>query len=189
MPQEAPLNALDSAAFDRAVGAALRVLGTDPRGRVVIDGRSGSGKTTLARRIAELGGARLVSLDEFYEGWAGLAGATRTSARLVEAHARGSVGHYRRWDWERGEFADRDTAVDPAVPLVIEGCGALSPRAAEHASTTIWIHGDPDVRKRLALTRDGDAFAPYWDMWADQEDEHIRANDPAALAQLSFSAT
>ncbi|MFP3589761.1 hypothetical protein SCB29_40085, partial [Paraburkholderia sp. SIMBA_055] len=64
MPQEASLNALDSAAFDRVVDAAVRVLRADPRGRIVIDGRSGAGKTTLARRIAELAGARLVSLDE-----------------------------------------------------------------------------------------------------------------------------
>jgi hypothetical protein len=75
------------------------------------------------------------------------------------------------------------------VALVVEGCGALSESAAAHASTSIWIDGDAAVRKRLALTRDGDSFAPYWEMWEAQEEEHIRANDPERLAQLSFSAT
>jgi len=189
VPQEASLNALDSAAFDRVVDAAVRVLRADPRGRIVIDGRSGAGKTTLARRIAELAGARLVSLDELYEGWSGLAGATVVAADLIASHAAGSIGAYHRWDWERGEYSTRSTTVDPSVPLVIEGCGALSPAAADGASTSIWIDGDAAVRKHLALTRDGDAFAPYWDMWAEQENEHIRRNTPEKIAQLSFSAT
>lgn len=189
MPQEASLNPLDAAAFDRVVDAALRVLRADPRGRIVIDGRSGAGKTTLARRIAELAGARLVSLDEFYEGWSGLAGATAVTARLIAAHARGSVGRYRRWDWERDEYSARETTVDPSVPLVIEGCGALSADAANDASTTVWIDGDAAVRKDLALRRDGESFAPYWEMWAEQEEEHIRRHAPQSLAQLSFSAT
>jgi uridine kinase len=189
VPQEAPLSALDSAAFDRVVGVAVRVLRADPRGRIVIDGRSGAGKTTLARRVAELAGARLVSLAEFYEGWSGLAGATAVAARLVADHAAGSVGRYHRWDWERGEYSSRETTIDPSVALVVEGCGALSESAAAHASTSIWIDGDAAVRKRLALTRDGDSFAPYWEMWEAQEEEHIRANDPERLAQLSFSAT
>ncbi len=189
MPQEASLNALDSAAFDRVVDAAVRALRADPRGRVVIDGRSGAGKTTLARRVAELAGARLVSLDEFYEGWTGLAGATAVAARLVAAHADGSACAFHRWDWERDEFSARETTVDPSVALVIEGCGALSAAAAGRATATIWIDGDAEVRKRLALTRDGDSFAPYWDMWAAQEEAHIRANAPARLAQISFSAT
>lgn len=189
MPQEASLNALDSAAFDRVVDAAVRALRADPRGRVVIDGRSGAGKTTLARRVAELAGARLVSLDEFYEGWAGLSGATAVTARLVAAHADGSVGTYHRWDWERDEFSAREATVDPSVALVIEGCGALSAEAARRATVSIWIDGDAAVRKHLALTRDGDSFAPYWDMWSAQEDEHIRANAPESLAQFSFSAT
>ena len=185
MPQEeAPLTPIDPAAFDQLVGAAVRALAADPRGLMVIDGRSGAGKTTVARRIAEAAGARLVSLDEFYPGWSGLAYATGEAARIAADHAAGRAGSYHRWDWERGSWIPHAVAVDPRVPLVIEGCGALSPESAQNATITAWIDGDAELRKKLALTRDGDYFAPYWDMWAEQEREHLARNDPQALANL-----
>jgi anthranilate synthase component 1/para-aminobenzoate synthetase len=34
----------------------------------------------------------------------------------------------------------------------------------------IWLEAAPAVRKRRALDRDGETFAPYWDSWAAQED-------------------
>ncbi|MEO8095730.1 MAG: hypothetical protein ABI632_12485, partial [Pseudolysinimonas sp.] len=48
-------------------------IASGPRPVVLIDGRSGAGKTTLARELAPLVGAQLVSLDDVYPGWDGLA--------------------------------------------------------------------------------------------------------------------
>lgn len=148
---------------------------------VLVDGGSGSGKTTYARALVareRAAGRRveLVSLDDFYPGWSGLAEASR----MVVDDVLGRGG-YRRWDWARdrpGEWV----ALDPAADLVIEGCGALTPASAAYADRTIWLERDAAERKRLALGRDGDAFAPWWDHWATQEAEHWAAHDPRGLA-------
>jgi hypothetical protein len=34
----------------------------------------------------------------------------------------------------------------------------------------VWLESAESVRKQRALARDGDAFAPFWAMWAAQED-------------------
>ncbi|MGH3453856.1 MAG: 4-amino-4-deoxy-L-arabinose transferase, partial [Nocardioidaceae bacterium] len=39
----------------------------------------------------------------------------------------------------------------------------------EYVSLLVWVDAPADVRKRRALTRDGDVFAPYWDQWAADE--------------------
>ena len=158
------------------------MLRADPRGRIVIDGRSGAGKTTLAHRIAAVVGVRVVSLDEFYPGWDGLAEATHITERIVTSHAAGRIATYRRWDWERDVWLPQEHAVQPDAALVIEGCGALSRTTAEPATLSIWIDGDETARRERALRRDGDGFRKHWDAWAAQEKAHIRAHDPQGLA-------
>lgn len=147
----------------------------------IIDGGSGSGKTTYARALAEAERARgrrveVVSLDAFYPGWSGLAAASR----MVVDDVLGRGG-YRRWDWAAGRPGEWVT-LDPAADLVIEGCGALTPASAAYADRTIWLELDAAARKRRALARDGEAFAPWWDHWAAQEAEHWAAHDPRGLA-------
>ncbi|WP_110589100.1 hypothetical protein [Microbacterium suaedae] len=188
MPQEEALTThLNAAAIDGVVDAAVRAVEKErPRvGRVVIDGRSGAGKTTAANRIARAVGARVVSLDEFYPGWEGLASATVIAAELVAAHADGRVGKYRRWDWETGEWDPTPQRVDPDVPLVVEGCGSLTAATAARATAAVWMDGDAAVRRAGAIARDGDAFEPFWETWACQEEKHIHAHDPRALATIA----
>ena len=51
------------------------------------------------------------------------------------------------------------------------GCrGTTGRRAARFESVLAWLEAPADVRKKRALDRDGETFAPYWDMWAAQED-------------------
>jgi len=180
--EEAALSQLDEAALGEIARAAVRAVRADPRGRIVIDGRSGAGKTTIAHQIADDTGARVVSLDEFYPGWEGLEEATRIAARLVADHAAGREGAYRRWDWERGAWLRREHVVDPGIRLIIEGCGSLTASSARAATASIWIDGDAAARRQRALERDGDGFRAFWDVWAAQEDAHIRAHDPRRLA-------
>lgn len=154
----------------------------------MVDGRSGAGKTSMAHALAAaLADARprVVSLDEFYPGWSGLAAASAIAADLVVAHAAGETGVYRPWDWVRDEWAPEERAVDPSCPLIIEGCGALTPRAAASATCAVWLDGDPVVRRERALARDGETFRPHWAAWARQEDVHIDAHDPAVLATIA----
>lgn len=155
----------------------------------LIDGRSGSGKSTLAadlvRRSAGL--VQLVALDDLYPGWDGLeAGVDEALLRVIAPHAAGDRGRWRRWDWVRGAWAEEHT-IDPARPLLVEGAGVLDERTAALADVSVWLESPASSRKRRALGRDGDTYRPHWEQWARQEDAHLAAHRPAALATLTFA--
>lgn len=144
---------------------------------VLIDGGSGAGKTSLGRRLAPRLGAQLVSLDDIYPGWDGLeAGSAAVATDVLRP---GDPG-WRGWDWVSGAPGGWHP-LDPARSLVVEGCGALSRAARRLATLGIWVELDAAERRRRALGRDGDAYAPHWERWAAQEDafrtrEHPREN-------------
>lgn len=152
---------------------------------VLVDGRSGSGKTTLGRRLvaawpAHLGRVQLVHLDDVYPGWHGLAAASRAVESTI---LDGAAPGWTRWDWERdapGGWA----GLDPAVSLIVEGAGSVTRASSARATTTVWLELDAGERRRRALARDGATYEPWWDVWAAQEDEHVAADEPRALADL-----
>jgi uridine kinase len=146
---------------------------------LLIDGRSGSGKTELARAIvAGVPSAQLLRLDDVYPGWDGLEAGSRHAHDLVLA---AESPRWQRWDWITGARAEWHE-LDPDRPLVIEGCGALSRANRSLASYGIWVSLDPELRKRRALARDGESYAPHWDEWAAQEDEFLTRENPASHA-------
>ncbi|MCW4384233.1 ATP-binding protein [Salinibacterium sp. SYSU T00001] len=150
---------------------------------VLIDGRSGSGKTTLARALAAaIDKCQLVRLDDFYPGWDGLAAG---SAMVVDSVLRADAPGWRSWDWE----LDRPGTwhpLDPTLPLVIEGCGALSRASRALATFGVWVELDAVTRRARALARDGDAYAPHWERWAAQEEAFLALEDPRSLADLTI---
>jgi uridine kinase len=148
----------------------------------LVDGRSGSGKTSWALSLAQRTGARVLSLDEIYPGWDGLEAAEAhvISNVLVPLSTRRN-GSYRTWDWSRhepGEWRD----VDASTPLIVEGCGALSPASRALADHGVWIELDRERRRSRAIARDGALFAREWERWARQEEWHARLHDPRACA-------
>jgi len=160
-----------------------------PHAVVLIDGRSGGGKTTLADRLQRSWprpGERpqLVALDSLYPGWDGLAEGSRLARSwLLEPHAAGRDGRWRRYDWVEGRFAE-EHVVSPERPLIVEGAGAVTPGTAALADLVVWVQAPSASRRRRALARDGDGYAPHWDRWAAQEERHIADHDPARLAHL-----
>lgn len=149
---------------------------------ILVDGGSGAGKTTFAHALAQAGpvGAQVVSLDSFYPGWDGLVEASRA---VVDDLLGAECPGYWGWDWERDERTSW-CDVDLSRPTVIEGCGALTPASRALASCAVWLEADADERKRRALERDGDAFAPHWAHWAAQEAAHWRRDRPWELADV-----
>jgi len=146
---------------------------------LLIDGRSGSGKTELARAIAQrTPDAELVRLDDLYPGWGGLEKGSALVHGVVLTEHR-----WQRWDWTANELAEWH-GLDPSRPLIIEGCGALSARNRALATFGVWVELDSVTRKRRALDRDGDSFAPHWDSWAMQEEDFLAREHPQSVADL-----
>ncbi|GAA2891423.1 hypothetical protein [Microbacterium esteraromaticum] len=176
-----------TAATVRICDAVTAVSASNPV--VVIDGRSGAGKSSLAARVARAWPlstpVQLLALDSLYPGWDGLErGADIARENVLRPHGRGLIGIWRRWDWELGEEAEAH-AVDPALGLIVEGCGALTLASAALADVTVWVDGPSASRRQRALDRDGDGFRRHWDMWAAQEDAHIMRHEPQRLARVS----
>ncbi len=159
---------------------------------VLVDGPSGSGKSTLADEVVRDGdldaglppGAQLLRLDDVYPGWDGLAAASRHLERHVLQEMRpDGRPRWRRWDWAAGAPAEWHD-LDPARPLVVEGCGSLTRVAARLATRRIWVEADDAVRRARAIARDGDAFAREWERWDAQWRAHVDRDDPRALADV-----
>lgn len=161
------------------IAAAVRRRRGASRPVVLIDGGSGAGKTTLARDLAPRLDAQLVSLDDVYPGWDGLAAA---SDAVHETILRATDPGYTGWDWA----ADRAAGwhpLDPSRAIVVEGCGALSRAARGLATYAVWVELDSDERRRRALARDPD-FPPHWDRWAAQERAFWAREHPRELADV-----
>lgn len=157
-------------------------------GRLVcIDGPAGSGKTTLARAVVELAvDARLVHMDDLYEGWEGLPTVDGQLDGLLRPLAEDRPGSFRRYDWGRGSWAET-VPVPPGPLIVLEGVGSGSTAVADLVTVLVWVEAPPDVRMRRGLDRDGDAFAPYWERWAAAETEHFERHRTPDRADLVFA--
>lgn len=144
--------------------------------RILIDGRSGSGKTELARAlVASWPDAQLVRLDDLYPGWDGLDAGSAVIPTLLR------TGRWRAWDWAR-DREGKEHQVDLRRPLVVEGVGALSRESRALATRAIWVELEDAARKRRALARDGEGYAPHWDRWAAQEERFLARERPLELA-------
>ncbi|TBN57156.1 ATP-binding protein [Glaciihabitans arcticus] len=146
---------------------------------LLIDGRSGSGKTELATALRDLTGAQLVRMDALYPGWGGLEAGSRAVTSML------TDGRWREWDWASSRPGDW-REVDLSQPLIVEGCGALSRANRELADHGVWVTLDDATRKRRALERDGELYAPHWDRWAAQEWSFIVRELPITLADESI---
>lgn len=179
-----PVDAALSGAAALIVADVLALAAANPV--VLIDGRSGAGKTSLAHRVARgwplRGRVQVIALDSIYPGWDGLdAGAERALDWILKPHGRGLLGTWSRWDWERSTEAESH-AVDPALGVIVEGSGILTPATASVADIRVWLDSPEAGRKSRALARDGDTYRPHWDRWAAQELRHIERDDPRRLA-------
>ncbi|NVM98770.1 aminodeoxychorismate synthase component I [Arthrobacter sp. SDTb3-6] len=165
---------------------------------IAVDGRSGAGKTTIALELAALlrrhRTVSLFHLEDIYPGWDGLAdGVDRYVSTVLAPLAQGRPAHWTPWNWTAGTWAsgDRDTADDAgsrttaaADVVLVEGVGAAHAAAREFLDVVVWVEAPAPQRKRRALARDGDSYAPFWDRWAAQEDLLFAAGDTAAAADV-----
>uniref|UniRef100_UPI001F0C50B8 hypothetical protein n=1 Tax=Microbacterium sp. CPCC 204701 TaxID=2493084 RepID=UPI001F0C50B8 len=180
-------------ALDAAVGHLVRavtaVAASNPV--VLVDGRSGAGKSSLAHTLVARwplpGRVQSVALDSIYPGWDGLdEGVGLAREQILVPHARGLMGVWQRWDWDVGAPAEAH-AVDPALPLIVEGVGILTPATAGLGDVRVWLESPTASRRQRALVRDGDGYRPHWERWARQEERHLQRDEPARLATHVFA--
>ncbi|MFV0405614.1 MAG: cobalt ABC transporter [Propioniciclava sp.] len=156
-----------------------------PRPVVLIDGGAGAGKTTLAQELATawpIPRPQLVSMDDLYPGWDGLAAG---SERIHRDVLRTAEPGYWQWDWHTGTTTAW-VPLDATKPLIVEGCGALTPATRAQATAAIWVSGSASSRRDRAEGRIGDGFAGHWEQWAAQERDHWRRHRPRSLADWIY---
>lgn len=154
---------------------------------MAIDGPSGAGKSDLSRAVADATGAAVLGVDRFVPGWHGLGEVPRILADLLGQVCVGGPASARLWDWE----ADRPGAVEsmPPVPLlVLDGCGSGSRLVRPFLSLLVWVDAPAPLRHERAIARDGDAYAPWWDVWAAQERELFTAEGTQAAADVRLTS-
>ena len=186
------------APLDAAARVAAKVLARTPRlGRVrliCVDGPAGSGKSSFAAGLADRFRAdgvraRVVHLDDLYEGWSGLEGSLwpRLSAQVLEPLRRGRPGRYQRYDWATEAFAGW---VDVPVPdvLVLEGCGAARRASMQFAVLSVWVEASAELRLKRGLERDGTEQRAAWIAWAKQEAAHFTRERTRDRADVRLDA-
>lgn len=164
-------------------------LGSSPRPVIIgIDGRSGSGKTSLAGELASLlrehRKVSLFHLEDIYPGWNGLAtGVERYLQTVLTPLAAGRDAQWTSWDWA-AHFDGETRLTNAAEIVIVEGVGAAQSAARALLDVAIWVDAPDDVRKKRALSRDGETYAPCWELWAAQETEMLAIDHPAEQADI-----
>jgi len=153
-------------------------------GRLVcVDGPAGSGKTTLASALAAQTGAPVVHTDDLLEGWEGLGGLPAALEGLLGPLADGRPGLAPRYDWDARRFVG-SVDLEPVPLVVVEGVGSGALPAARRATVLVWVEAPYDLRMRRGLERDGEAFAPHWEAWAEAERAHFAEHRTRERADL-----
>ncbi|AMM34040.1 anthranilate synthase [Sinomonas atrocyanea] len=159
---------------------------------ILLDGRSGAGKTSLAIELAaalrEHRTVTLIHLEDVYPGWDGLAeGIARCADHVLGPLRRGEVARWRPWDWERGAGGPERVS-EPADVVLLEGVGAGAAPLRALADAVVWVDAAADERRRRALARDGDLYAPHWGRWAAQEEAWLAHDDVPAAAAVTVAS-
>ena len=156
---------------------------------VAIDGRSGAGKTSLAAGLRAELRAPVVTLEDLYGGWDGLErGIDLLVSEVLEPVSAGRPARVPRYDWGAAAWGTPGVLEPPEV-LIVEGVGAGARRAAAYESVLVWVEVPASVRKKRALDRDGETFAPHWDRWAAQEDALLGRERTSARADIVVDGT
>ena len=159
---------------------------------VLIDGPSGAGKSTLADQVvAGWPGARrptLVRLDDIYPGWGGLdAGILHLERHVLAPRRAGRPAAWQRFDWTV-EAPLEWHRVDPDLPLIVEGCGALARAHTDLSDIRVWLDAEDHSRKRRAIARDGERFLAHWDEWQHEWEQYLLRESPAEQSTLRLFA-
>lgn len=152
---------------------------------VTVDGFSGSGKSRIADAVGRALVAPVLSLEEIYPGWDGLAAAVPLAVEwIARPLAEGRPARWWPWDWTRGARAGaRELAPVPVV--LLEGCGAGAAALRPFTDVAVWVDSARATREqRLRARPDWPGYAPFRERWAAQEDAWHAGERTAGHADL-----
>lgn len=149
---------------------------------ILVDGRSGAGKTQWALQRQRETGFFLLSLDDVYPGWDGLAAGSHIAFRQgILPWLAGESAVVPSWDWIQsapGGWIE----IDPNAGLIVEGCGSMSIDSAAVATERVWVEASEEIRRERVLERDGEVSRPHWQRWALQEERFYALHRSRELA-------
>ncbi|SEG31667.1 Uridine kinase [Nonomuraea solani] len=155
---------------------------------VAVDGPAGSGKTTFAERLGAALSCQVIHSDDFPVPWEEGPGGwfAALESQVLVPLRQGLPGGFRRYDWVRGEYAERVTV--PVAPvLVIEGVGTARASVAELLAFGVWVEAPEAVRFERVLERDGGALEPRWREWFAAERAWFAEDGTRERADLVIS--
>ena len=184
------------AAPGEGVGAALAAVRRRTEGRVAslvgVDGPSGSGKSTFARALAELAGAPLVEVDEFWTWGDSDAWWECLVEQVLVPLAAGRAARYRLRDWASdppGQPSGPWTTIAPGPLVVVEGVSCTR-RSVDHLyAVRVWVDAPAAVRLDRGVRRDGEEHRETWQAWLRTESEFFAADGTTERADLRIDGS
>lgn len=144
---------------------------------VTVDGWSGSGKSVLAQHLGRALDAPVLSIEELYAGWDGLAaGIALAREWIAEPLFHGRPARWWPWLWDRDERSSH-ARTQPCVPVtILEGCGAGAAALRPFTSTAIRVDCPAAEReRRLRARADWPGYAPHRARFLAQENRYFAA--------------
>ena len=139
---------------------------------VTIDGPAGSGKTTLAKELAGyLGDARVVHLDELYEGWSKALDDIlyqRIHSWIITPIRNGLPAKHLSYNWTNDNYSNW-TEIPITRVLIIEGVGSGHTSLRPYVSQSVWIEADEELLLDRVVQRDGEIVRDEMLIWKAKE--------------------
>lgn len=162
-----------------------RVLSEKGAASVAIDGTCGGGKTTLAAILAEVYGANLFHMDDYF-----LPFERKTPERLAEPGGNvdyerfyaeiGSVPLsepvvFRTYDCSCGQLGEWQK-VEPSKVRIVEGSYSMHPHFGDIYDVKMWVEIDPQLQRERILRRNGEKMLMrFVNEWIPMENHYAEA--------------
>ncbi|MBR2991408.1 MAG: hypothetical protein IKF51_08150 [Solobacterium sp.] len=168
---------------DREIRRLAEELQQSDRFAVAIDGRCTAGKTTLAGRLAELTGADVLQMDDFF-----LRPEQRTAERYAEpggnvdrervyevlkAWKEEGAGSFRRFDCGVLELGEEKGISGQRI--IVEGSYSMHPVLREFYDLTIFLTVSPEGQMRRIAKRDPEKVQAFREKWIPLEERYFEA--------------
>ncbi|WP_290514871.1 AAA family ATPase [Aeromicrobium sp.] len=154
---------------------------------VGIDGAGGSGKSTLARRLAAIGGAPIIKVDDFVS-WGDLeTWWPRWEDEVLRPLSRGLAARHGVRDWAGDDLGSsvRGARTTPWAPVVLlEGVTCTRAAATERLAHRIWVQAPTERRLERSIARDGESHRDLCLQWMDMENEFFARDGTRDRADL-----